>query len=241
MLADLSLRPSRPQPCRKRRLCQGQALPGRCAGRDIRRRASGLKLRRAMDEDASGGGSEQRYIIQDKRQNAQSKRHTGIFLFSGIFFLPTSGDSYTGSFIAPSHHHTDTGCVFSVSAMSADGSPYAPASPRRHVRHDDHVSRSTPARHTPHVNPAHSEYELTPLLILLRHRHHAYSPSSRYRLTASRIHTRRFPHADTMRIRFRANVRPFVLRCPRGPAYVLCTRYTSRPARGCRPFEPRQS
>jgi hypothetical protein len=37
----------------------------------------------------------------------------------------------------------------------------------------------------------------------------------------------------------------FVRRHPGGPAYVSCTRadarYTSRLARGCRPFEPRQS
>jgi hypothetical protein len=37
----------------------------------------------------------------------------------------------------------------------------------------------------------------------------------------------------------------FVRRNPGGPAYVSCTRadarYTSRLARGCRPFEPRQS
>ena len=44
----------------------------------------------------------------------------------------------------------------------------------------------------------------------------------------------RFPHACL-----------FVRRHPGGPAYVSCTRadarYTSRLARGCRPFEPRQS
>jgi hypothetical protein len=48
-----------------------------------------------------------------------------------------------------------------------------------------------------------------------------------------------------MRIRFHADACSFVRPYLRGPAYVSCTRagarYTSRPARGCRPLDPRQS
>ena len=82
-----NLRPSRPLSCRKRRLCQGQALPGRFANLDMRRHASGGKCSRARDEDASGGGSEQRYSIRRKSQKAENERHKAIFPFSGIFSL----------------------------------------------------------------------------------------------------------------------------------------------------------
>ena len=54
-------RPSRPFSCRKRRLCQGQARPGRFACLDIRRLASGQKRLRAKDGNTSGGGSKQKY------------------------------------------------------------------------------------------------------------------------------------------------------------------------------------
>ena len=59
-------RPSRPLSCRKRRLCQGQARPGRSAYLDIRRLASGQKILRAMDGNTSGGGFEQKYPKQKK-------------------------------------------------------------------------------------------------------------------------------------------------------------------------------
>ena len=60
-MRNFSVRPSRPLSCRKRRLCQGQARPGRFARLDIRRLASGQKILRAMDGNISGGGSEQKY------------------------------------------------------------------------------------------------------------------------------------------------------------------------------------
>ena len=82
-----NLRPSRPLSCRKRRLCQGQALPVCFANLDMRRHASGGKCSRARDEDASGGGSEQRYSIRRKSQKAENGRHKAIFTFSRIFSL----------------------------------------------------------------------------------------------------------------------------------------------------------
>jgi hypothetical protein len=84
-----NLRPSRPLSCRKRRLCQGQALPGCFANLDMRRHASGGKCSRARDEDASGGGSEQRYSIRRKKQKAENERQNVLFPFSGIFSLPS--------------------------------------------------------------------------------------------------------------------------------------------------------
>ena len=83
-----NLRPSRPLSCRKRRLCQGQALPGCFANLDMRRHASDGKCSRARDEDASGGGSEQRYSIRRKNKKQKTKGRTSSFLFPG-FFLPS--------------------------------------------------------------------------------------------------------------------------------------------------------
>jgi predicted DNA-binding transcriptional regulator AlpA len=82
-------RPSLPHSCRNRRLCQGQALTRRFAALDIRRLDSGLKSMRAMDEDASGGGSEQRYITQKQRQKPQSQRQKLLsrFLFITLPFF----------------------------------------------------------------------------------------------------------------------------------------------------------
>ena len=70
---DFFVRPSRPHSCRKRRLCQGQARPGRSACLDIRRLASGQKILRAMDGNTSGGGSRQKYPKQKKDTGARPR------------------------------------------------------------------------------------------------------------------------------------------------------------------------
>ncbi len=69
-----ALRPSRPQMCRKRPFCQGQALWAAYAGLDIHGRASGMKYMRATDGDASGGGSVNGYIISKCKKTEKAER-----------------------------------------------------------------------------------------------------------------------------------------------------------------------
>jgi len=66
-------RPSRPQLCRKRRLCQGNPLCGRALpGLDIRRRASGVSASRATGrKNAPQGASEQKNSTQAKGRKAE--------------------------------------------------------------------------------------------------------------------------------------------------------------------------
>lgn len=75
--ATTALRPSLPAFCRKRSLCQGQALRAACAGLDIRARVSGIKYMRATDGDASGGGSVNGYIISKCKNAKRQKRQKG--------------------------------------------------------------------------------------------------------------------------------------------------------------------
>ena len=75
-----SFRPSQPAPCRKRPLCQGQALRVACANLDMHGRASGIKYTRAMDGNASDGGSGHKHQIE--MQNAKSRKAKYIKSFS---------------------------------------------------------------------------------------------------------------------------------------------------------------
>ena len=78
--ATTALRPSLPAFCRKRSLCQGQALRVAYASLDIRARDCGIKYMRATDGDASGGGSVNGYI-HSKCEKAKGKihiRHSGV-------------------------------------------------------------------------------------------------------------------------------------------------------------------
>ena len=75
-------RPSRPQICRKRCLCQGQARPGRFASLDIRHLASGQKNLRATDGSTSGRGLKQK----------QSEERKGTK--NCLYFTPSPSLSY---------------------------------------------------------------------------------------------------------------------------------------------------
>ena len=71
-------RPLLPAMCRKRPLCQGQALRAACADLDTRGRASGIKYSRAMGGDGSAGGSGQGHSIDSKRQRQEGKKTKDI-------------------------------------------------------------------------------------------------------------------------------------------------------------------
>lgn len=73
-----ALRPSLPAFCRKRALCQGQALRVAYASLDIRARDCGIKYMRATDGDASGGGSVNGYIHSKykKTERQKTSRHS---------------------------------------------------------------------------------------------------------------------------------------------------------------------
>ena len=81
-----AFRPSRPLSCRKRRLCQGQAHPGRFACLDIRRLASGPKNLRATDGNTSDWGSEQKYLGEKNTTKTCPYFAPTSSVFSSSFF-----------------------------------------------------------------------------------------------------------------------------------------------------------
>ncbi|MDR2819795.1 MAG: hypothetical protein LBB60_04620, partial [Desulfovibrio sp.] len=60
------VRPSRPPVCRKRRAASRLNPAGRFTGLDPSRLASGRKISRAMDVNASGRGSEHEHCLKKK-------------------------------------------------------------------------------------------------------------------------------------------------------------------------------
>lgn len=102
-----ALRPSLPAICRKRMLCQGQALSGRCAGLDFRIGASGIKCTRATDGDASGWGSVKGYI------------HFRCKKAKGIKHIHTDASDSAKIYTAQNQNAANAadGCLRSIAAM----------------------------------------------------------------------------------------------------------------------------
>jgi hypothetical protein len=191
----------------------------------------------------AGSGGSVKGISHSKGTKAERQKAFPSFL--PIISFPASDNSPTGIFSALINPCADTEHAFFASGVCADDSPHAFAFPCRYVHNADQGSLLIPPRHAPHIFSVRAGYQPAPLPIPPRHRHHVYQVRSRYELVPRLIRTRRSPHADIMRIRFRADACSFVRRYLRGPAYVSCTRavarYIPRLARGCRPFESRQS
>lgn len=227
-----ALRPSRPHGCRKRTFRQGQALPGRFAGLDRMTLLSGYGCLRAMDEEASGGGSVNGSSQARSTKTATQKSVSRLSRFSRI---QTRGGNDTCKSV-PAYASLRFPNTYDVAFRSAFRCP------RRHVHHTDHRMRRILIERPLHGAQSFAAYRLPMCRMLIPCPRHTHQRHAGYSSAPRPIRNRHIRDARIMRPRFCTDACSFVRPCLRGPAYVSSIRcaYGLTAGKGRCPFEPRK-
>ncbi len=218
--------------CRKRPLCQGQALRAAYAGLDMRGRASGVKYKRATDEDAAGGGSVKGYI-HSKFKKAKGRKHS-CHAHQPAAFPLTSYSQDTNKF-SQSHQRNFCGIPslsnpirvadekFISSTIASDTAKIHKAQNQNAVNAADGCLRSIAAM------PISCWQFACPML-------------AAYRQNAMRIYVANLPDVAISHISFRKHAFPFVQANLRRPAYVSSIRcaYSLTAGEGQAPSNPKR-
>ena len=228
-----ALRPSLPHGCRKRAFRQGQAQPGRFAGRDVHALASGLIHTRATDEEASGGGS-----VKGSPQfkNTKATTQKSVFRLPRFSRIPTCG-GHDAHKSAPTYAPQNLPDTYGLASHSAFRCPH------RHARYADLALRRILTTRLAHRVRAFAAYRFLMCRMFIWSRQYTHQRHVGYNSAPQPIRTRHISDARIMHPRFCADACSFVQHCLRGPAYVSSIRcaYSLTAGEGRRPFEPRKA